>query len=334
MRFCLMLLLAAVPITAAEKLVPLTTGLHEPFGMDFLNGQLILTEFGGHRVIQIDSSGKVTVLAGGKKGSKDGRGTDAEFNAPHNLVVAPDGAIYIADTANHRVCKLDSKTGEVTTIAGSDKGNGGDGGLATKAKFDQAYHVSLDTDAKNLYVCDLGNRKIRKIDLKTGIIVSVAGNGMKGIPKDGAIATDAPLVDPRVVTVDKTGRIWILERGGHALRVVEDGKIRTAAGTGEKGFSGDGGPALNAKMDGPKYLWIDLAGDVLIADTENHCIRKFAVKEGTITRIAGTGKKGKEGAGSSALEVQLARPHGIAIGADGTMYIADSDNGRVLKSVK
>jgi len=334
MRFCVVLLLAAIPLTAAEKLVPLTTGLKEPFGMDFLNGQLILTEYGGHRIIQLDSAGKITVLAGGKKGTKDGKGAEAEFNAPHNLVVAPDGMIYIADTSNHRVRKLDSKTGEVTTIAGSDKGTGGDGGPATKAKFDQAYHVSLDADAKNLFVCDLGNRRIRKIDLETGIIASVAGNGMRGVPKDGAVASEAPLVDPRVVTVDKAGRIWILERGGHALRVVEDGKIRTVVGTGEKGFAGDGGPGQKAKMDGPKFLWIDPAGDVLIADTENHCIRKFAVKEGTITRIAGTGKKGKDGAGSSALEVQLSRPHGIAIGPDGTMYIADSDNGRVLKSVK
>ncbi|MSR53999.1 MAG: hypothetical protein EXS09_12020 [Gemmataceae bacterium] len=334
MRMFVVLLLAAMPISAADKLVPLTTGLKEPFGMDFLNGQLILTEYGGHRVIQLDSSGKVTVLAGGKKGVKDGKGAEAEFNSPHNLVVAPDGMIYIADTSNHQVRKLNSKTGEVTTIAGSDKGTGGDGGPATEAKFDQAYHVSLDAEAKNLYVCDLGNRRIRKIDLKTGMIVSVAGNGMKGVPKDGAVAAEAPLVDPRVVTVDKAGRIWILERSGHALRVVEEGKIRTVAGTGEKGFSGDGGPALKAKMDGPKFLWIDPAGDVLIADTENHCIRKFEVKSGSITRIAGTGKKGKDGAGNSALEVSLSRPHGIAIGPDGTMYIADSDNGRVLRTMK
>jgi len=333
MRSFAILLLAVVPIFAAEKLVPLNTELREPFGMDFLNGQLVLTEFGGHRIIQLDAEGKLTVLAGGKKGTKDGKGADAEFNAPHNLVVAPDGMIYIADTSNHRVRRLDSKTGEVTTIAGSDKGYAGDGGPATKAKFDQTYHVSLDAEAKNLFVCDLGNRRIRKIDLKTGTIVSVAGNGMKGVPKDGAVAAEAPLVDPRVVTVDKTGRIWILERAGHALRVVENGKIRTVAGTGEKGFSGDDGPGLKAKMDGPKFLWIDPAGDVLIADTENHCIRKFAVKDEIMTRIAGTGKKGK-GAAGGALEVQLARPHGVAIGPDGTMYIADSDNGRVLKIVK
>ena len=135
---------------------------------------------------------------------------------------------------------------------------------------------------------------IRKIDLEAGTIATVAGNGKRGVPTDGTTATEAPLVDPRAVAVDKAGRLWILERAGHALRVVEDGKIRTVAGTGEKGFAGDGGPALKAKLDGPKFLWIDPAGDVLIADTENHCIRKFARQDGTITRVAGTGKKGMD----------------------------------------
>jgi len=275
------------------------------------------------------------VLAGsGKKGLKDGAGSTAEFNAPHNLVVAPDGMIYIADTSNHGVRKLDPKTGTVQTIAGGTKGFAGDGGPAEKAQFDQAYHVALDADGKNLYVCDLGNRRIRKIDLKSGTIVTVAGSGKRGVPEDGVKATEAPLVDPRAVAVDKAGRLWILERAGHALRVVEDGKVRTVVGTGEKGLAGDGGPAKSAKMDGPKFLWIDPTGDVLIADTENHCIRKYTAKDGKITRIAGTGKKGKDGAGGEPTSVQLSRPHGVAIGPDGAMYISDSDNGRLLKLTK
>jgi DNA-binding beta-propeller fold protein YncE len=335
MRPLALLLLAAVPAAAAEKLVPFATGLHQPFGMDFLDGKLVLTEFDGHRIVRLDADGKPTVLAGsGKQGFKDGVGEAAEFNAPHNLAVAPDGAIYIADTSNHRVRKLDPKTRTVTTVAGGEKGYAGDGGPAAAARFNQAYHVALDADGKSLFVCDLGNRRVRKIDLATGTIVTVAGNGKRGVPLDGARATDAPLVDPRAVTVDRTGRLWILERAGHALRVVEDGKIRSVAGTGQKGLPRDGGPALQAQMDGPKFLWIDPAGDVLIADTENHCIRKYAVKDGTIHRVAGSGKKGKDGAGGPAADVQLSRPHGVAIGPDGALYIADSDNGRILKSGK
>jgi sugar lactone lactonase YvrE len=175
---------------------------------------------------------------------------------------------------------------------------------------------------------------VRKIDLATGTISTAAGNGKRGLPRDGAVATEAPLVDPRAVAVDKAGRLWILERGGHALRVVEDGKVRTVAGTGEKGYAGDGGPARQAKLDGPKFLWIDPAGDVLIADTENHCIRKYSVRDGMIARVAGTAKKGKEGAGGPATDVSLSRPHGVAVGPGGAMYVSDSDNGRVLKAAK
>ena len=335
MRLLATLLIVAAPAAAADKLVPLADNLKAPFGMDFLDGQLVVTEFGGHRVVRIDSAGKVTPLAGsGKKGFADGVGDKAEFNAPHNLAVGPDGTIYVADTSNHRVRKLDPKTGAVTTIAGGERGYAGDGGPAKDARFSEAYHVALDGGGKNLFVCDLGNRRIRKIELATGTITTVAGNGKRGAPADGSVATEAPLVDPRVVTVDKGGRVWILERSGNALRVVENGTIRTVAGTGEKGFAGDGGPAIKAKLDGPKYLWIDPAGDVLIADTNNHCIRKYAVKDGTITRVAGTGKKGTGEPGGSALEVALNEPHGVAIGPDRTLYIADSMNGRILKSGK
>jgi sugar lactone lactonase YvrE len=327
------LLLTAAPLTAADKLVTFANDLKVPFGMDFLDGQLVATEFGGHRVVRIDSAGKVTALAGsGKKGFADGVGEKAEFNAPHNLAVGPDGTIYVADTLNHRVRKLDPKTGSVTTIAGGEKGFAGDGGPAKDARFNEAYHVALEAGGKGLLVCDLGNRRIRRIDLAAGTILTVAGNGQKGVPADGAGATEAPLVDPRAVAADKTGRIWILERSGNALRVVEDGKVRTVVGTGEKGFAGDGGLASKAKLDGPKFLWIDPAGDVLFADTNNHCIRKYTRNDGTITRLAGTGKKGKGEPGGAATDVALNEPHGVAVGPDGSLYVADSMNGRILKA--
>jgi sugar lactone lactonase YvrE len=328
-------LLTAIPAAAADRVIVFADGLKAPFGMDFRDGQLVLTEFGGHRVVALNRDGKPTVLAGsGKKGFADGPADTAEFNAPHNLAVAPDGSIYVADTLNHRVRKLDAKTGMVTTIAGGENGLAGDGGPAKNARFNEAYHVALDAGGKNLFVCDLGNRRIRKIDLAVGTISTVAGNGKKGVPADGSVATDAPLVDPRAVAVDKAGRLWILERSGNALRVVEDGKIRTVAGTGEKGFAGDGGPALQAKLDGPKFLWVDSAGDVLVADTNNHCIRKYSVKDGTISRVAGTGSKGNGESGGSALDIALNEPHGVAVGPDGTLYVADSLNGRILKAGK
>lgn len=331
----LLLLLVSVPAAAADRLVLVADGLRTPFGMDFRDGRLVVAEFGGHRVITLGPDGTTTVLAGtGKKGFADGPATMAEFNSPHNLAVGPDETIYVADTLNHRVRKIDPNTGAVTTIAGGEKGFAGDDGPAKDARFNETYHVALESGGNGLLVCDLGNRRIRRIDLAAGTIATVAGNGKKGVPADGSVATEAPLVDPRAVAADKAGRLWILERSGNALRVVEGGKIRTVAGTGEKGFAGDGGPALKARLDGPKFVWVDPAGDVLIADTNNHCVRKYRVKDGTIARVAGTGKKGTGEPGGSTLDTALNEPHGVAVGPDRTLYVADSLNGRVLKLVK
>jgi sugar lactone lactonase YvrE len=185
-----------------------------------------------------------------------------------------------------------------------------------------------------LLVCDLGNRRIRRIDLVAGTIATVAGNGKKGVPADGSIATEAPLVDPRAVAIDMTGRLFILERSGNALRVVEDGKIRTVVGTGRKGVAGDGGRALDAELDSPKFVWIEPTGGVLIADSNNHCIRRYNPADGTISRVAGTGKKGKGEPGGPGPDIALNEPHGVAVGPDGTLYVADSLNGRILRSVK
>src|SRR5262249_49025398 len=176
------------------------------------------------------------------------------------------------------------------------------------------------------------NRRIRVVDLKTGIVHTVAGNGQRGVPQDGSDARSAPLVDPRAVAADRKGNVYILERSGHALRVVDaDGKIRTVVGTGKAGATGDGGDARKATLNGPKHLGIDAEDNVLIADTENHVIRKYLPREGTIVRVAGTGKKGMAGLGGDPLKAELNQPHGVTVHASGMLYIADSSNNRVLR---
>jgi sugar lactone lactonase YvrE len=311
--------------------------LNMPFGVDFDRaGNLFFVEIDGDRVCKIDKSGIFTRIAGtGKRGQSDGGGRPlaAQFNALHNLVIAPSDDIYLADTLNHRACKIDMKTGLVTVVAGTgEKGFSGDGGPATKARFSGIYCACLDAAGSNLFAADLDNRRIRKIDLGSGIVTTIAGNGERGVPADGADAAKSPLVDPRAVTVDKAGNVYVLERSGHALRVVNSqGKIRTVAGTGTKGSSGDGGDALQATLNGPKFVSIDLDGGVLIADTENHVIRKYSPTDGKITRIAGSGKKGTAGIGGPALEVELNQPHGIYAHASGDLYISDSTNKRILK---
>jgi DNA-binding beta-propeller fold protein YncE len=321
-------------------LKPAAARLGSPFGVDFDRaGNLYLVEMTGHYVRKLDQSGMLTVIAGtGEKGGggDDGPALKAQFNGIHNLAVTPNADIYLADTWNNRVRKIDGANGNVTTIAGTGaKGFTGDGGPATEAQFGGIYCASLDPKREQLYLADLDNLRIRAVDLKTGRVRTVAGNGRKGVPMDGAKAIEAPLVDPRAVIADATGRVYVLERGGHALRVVEtDGTIRTVVGTGQKGNTGDDDDARQATMNGPKHLCFDLEGNILIADTENHVVRKYLPREGRIVRIAGSGRKGRGDLGGPPLEVELNQPHGVHVHTDGTLYISDSSNHRVLKVVK
>jgi len=310
---------------------------NSPFGVDFDKaGNLYFVEIDGDRLCRMDKSGILTRIAGtARRGMSDGGGTplQAQFNAPHNLAIAPNDDIYLADTLNHRVCKIDSKTGRFSTVAGTgEKGFSGDGGSADKAKFSGIYCATLDPAGDRLFMADLDNRRIRMVDLRTGIVNTVAGSGEKGVPTDGADAKSSPLVDPRAVVADRAGNVYVLERSGNALRVVDpQGRIRTVVGTGEKGFSGDGGEARQAKLNGPKFLCIDHDDGVLICDTENHVIRKYTPADGKITRVAGSGKRGPAGVGGPALEVELNQPHGVYVHSSGDLYVADSTNKRILK---
>lgn len=311
--------------------------LDGPFGMDFdRNGNMYIVEMPGQRVLRVDRNGIFTKLGGtGEKGN-DGDGAPAakaRFNGMHSLAVAANGDIYVADTWNSRIRKIDATTGTVAPFAGTgEKGFSGDGGPAEKARFGNVYCVAFDFKGNALYIADLDNRRIRKIDMRTRVVTTVAGNGQRGVPEDGADAHSAPLVDPRAVAVDARGNVYILERSGHALRVVEpNGKVRTVAGTGKAGDSGDGGDARQATLNGPKHLCIDLEGNVLIADTENHRIRKYLPKEGRIAGVAGTGKKGASGLGGLPEQAQLSQPHGVYVHPTGAIYIADSSNNRILK---
>lgn len=338
-------LLLAVHSVHAEKIVLVAGGtkdavglaatearLKEPFGVDFDRaGNLFIIEMAsGNRLLKVDAAGQLTHVAGtGKSGAAGdgGPALAAEFNGPHNLAVLSDGNVLIGDTWNGRVRKVDLKSGTVTTLPGY-------GVAAEKAKGSGPYCITLDFTGTKLYLADL--TRIHELDLATGKARVVAGNGKHGRPEDGALAIEAPLSDPRAVAVDRKGNIYILERGGNALRVVAtDGKIKTVVNaSGAKGGTGDGGPALAATMNGPKHLCIDLDDNVIIADAESHLVRKYTPKDGKITRVAGTGKPGKGTLGGSPLDCELARPHGVTIHRDGTLYITDSYNNRILRIEK
>ena len=290
-------------------------GLSEPFAIDFDgDGNAYVAEMGGNRVTVLDRRGGRRVLASDVKG-------------PHHLLLGPDGALYVADTWNNRVRRFDLRTGASTVVAGTgEKGFSGDGGRAVDARFGAVFSIAFR--GRVLYACDLDNRRIRAVDLRTGVVTTVAGNGEKGVPRDGEDARTQPLVDPRAIAVDRDGRLYICERGGHALRVVDpSGRIRTVAGTGTAGASGDGGPALAAQLNGPKHIFVEKSGDVLIADTENHVIRRIDLKTGTIATILGTGQRG-EGRDGDPLLCALARPHGVFL-SGAALYVSDSENHRI-----
>jgi DNA-binding beta-propeller fold protein YncE len=332
-------LLAAAPAPSGRVVLVTDRGLNEPFGVAFdAKGNVYIVEMGGNRVSVLRRDGTLRVLAGtGEKGlaGDDGPGAKAQLNGPHHLTMGPDGHLYVADTFNNCVRRIDLKTGTISRVAGTgEKGFGGDGGPALQAKFGGIF--SIDFRGGVLYICDLDNRRIRAVSLATGVVTTVAGNGEKGVPKDGEDALAQPLFDPRAIALDSRGDLYICERAGHALRVVDpSGKIRTVAGTGEAGYAGDGGPAREARLNGPKHISVDKADDVLIADTENHVIRRYSPKDGTIRRVAGTGEKGAAGIGGPPEAVQLDRPHGaLPHPRTGVLYIADSENHRVLKIEK
>ena len=314
--------------------------LIQPFGVDFLGDGILIVEMAkGERLRAVRPNGKLVTLAGseGMKGyaGDGGSGLKATFNGMHSLAVGPDDKVYLADTWNNRVRTFDLVEDKVAAFAGTgEKGFAGDGGPARDAKFGGCFCVAFDPDKKNLFITDLDNRRIRKVEMKTGIVTTVAGNGEKGVPKDGEDAIKQPLVDPRAAAVDKYGNLYILERGGHALRVVDaKGRIKTVVGTGKTGMGS--GKALEAAMNGPKHLCIDRDGNVLIADTENHRIVRYSPKDATLTPVAGTGKKGTAGVGGDPLKAEFNQPHGVNVHPKtGDIFISDASNGRVLKIVK
>ncbi len=310
------------PTPAPTDTAPKADGLNIPFGVDFdPNGNLITAEYIGGRVFRLLPSGKLEHLGGtGEKGysGDGGPATDATFDAIHNLAMTPDGDIFLSDHVNHVVRRIEAKSGQISTFAGTGKaGFSGDGGPAAQAQFNVVMCVELSPDGSQMIIADLSNHRIRSIEMKSGIVTTLAGNGKKGVPADGAPALESPLVDPRAAALDAKGNLYIVERNGHALRVVRpDGKIETVAGTGERGDKD--GPALEAQLAAPKHLAIDGAGNVFIADDMNHTIRKYDPAKNTLTTVLGKG------------EFKLKRPHGVTVRGK-ELYVTDSYHHRILK---
>jgi streptogramin lyase len=317
--------------------------LSQPFHCDFdSSGNLYIVEQFNHCVRKLEmKTGVIATVAGcGKKGytGDGGPATQATMDDPHSVVVDKNGDFYIADRMNAAIRKVDGKTGTMTTVAGTGKkGSSGDGGPGSKAQLVEPDDCFLDGKGA-LLIADVGDWRIRRLDLKTGTITTFAGTGRaprgridKASLNEGGPATKALVVGARAVCVDGKGNTYICLREGHGVRRVDaQGIITTVAGTGSAGYSGDGGPALAAKLNGPKAIRCDKEGNIFVCDTENHAVRKIDVKTNIITTVAG-GREGSGGDGGDALQAGLNRPHGCFVAADGTLYITDSGNNRVRR---
>ena len=305
---------------------PKFSPLSSPFGVDFdSQGNMFIVELSGGRVFKRTTSGELSHVGG--DGSKSYRGdggplAKATFNGMHNCAITSGNDLYIADSWNHCIRKVDGKTGVISTFAGTgEAGFSGDGGPAKEAQFDFIMCITLNQAGDQLYVADLKNRRIRAIDLATGIVRTIAGNGKKGIPRDGGNPTENPLVDPRAVAADSKGRVYVLERGGQALRVVDtDGEIRTVAGTGKRGH--DDGPAMQATFGSPKHICVDDHDNVFIADDQNKAIRKYDPQSKTVSTVLGE-KHGDT-------RIQLSHPHGVTW-QQGSLYVCDTGHNRIMK---
>jgi len=257
---------------------------------------------------------------------------DVRFHGLHDVAVGPEGLVYVADTFSHRVRSFDPAARTVQVVAGSGvAGFGGDGGPASAASFNQAYCGSITPDGKTLLVADLKNARLRGIDLATGSVTTVAGDGRVGKPFDGMRSNETPLAGPRAACQTTDGTIYLALREGNSLVEIKDGTVHTVVNaSGKAGYAGDGGQGRDALLAGPKYVAVDRQGRVLIADTENHCIRRYDPRTKRIELVAGMPPESGVAIGPDLLSTQLTRPHGCCLDPSGRLVIADSDNDRIL----
>lgn len=313
--------------------------LNNPFDLAFdPAGNLVFSDTFNHCIRRVDSrTGIITTIAGtGERGfsGDGGPATAATMNEPYGVVIDRSGSIYTADRLNRRVRRIDA-AGVITTLAGDGSGKySGDGGPAAAAGLAEPNGLALDTDHKRLFIADVADHRVRVVDLAAGAIATFAGTGEGRHDGDGGPAAQASIFGARAVALAPDGSLYVMERQGSSIRRISNGIIETVAGTGARGYAGDGHDALHAVFNAPKEMAIDPAGNIFVVDTENHVIRMIDAQTWIVTTIAGNGAAGPGGDGGPATLAGLARPHGVVIGPDGAAYIGDSENHRVRKLVR
>jgi trimeric autotransporter adhesin len=257
------------------------------------------------------------------------RANSPEIADPFGVAVDATGNLFVADSSNHRILKL-NVNGAISVVAGNgEAGFSGDGARAVKARLSNPYGIALDSRG-NLYIADRDNNRIRKVTA-AGIISTVAGNGIAGFGGDNAAATRASLSFPYAVVVSANDELFISDYFNYRVRRVDsDGKISTYAGTGVFGFSGDNGAATQAQLSSPAGLAISADGTLYVSDALNNRVRRISPQR-IISTVAGHGTAGFGGDGAMATRAKLDDPRGVGLDENGNLYVADTGNGRVRR---
>ena len=286
----------------------------------------------GYRLRKVNTAGILSTVAGDAYTNSigdNGPAVNAQLNAPMGLAMDPAGNVLVADSGTHRVRRI-SPGGLIAAVAGNgNRGFGADGRPAASAALNSPRGVALDL-AGNLLIADTGNNRIRQV-LATGVIRTLAGSGSTGLGADGMAALTMPLHGPQAALVGPGGNLFIADSWSHRVLLVNPaGAVATSAGNGSGGYAGDGGRAPLAQLREPTALALDAAGNLFIADSLNHRIRKVT-PAGLITTVAGTGRDGYAGDGGKATEALLNGPRGLTLDGDGNFYIADTSNHVIRK---
>jgi DNA-binding beta-propeller fold protein YncE len=310
-----------------------TAALNQPYGV-FVDrhGAVYWADFGSDRVLMLDRKTQlVSVVAGnGEKGhSGDGGSAKlARLGAPHEVRFDRKGNMLVAERDAHVIRRIEGRTGLISTLVGTGTpGFSGDGGPSDKAQLNQPHSIALDK-YDNLYICDIQNNRVRYRDAATGLLTTFAGNGEVNDTPDESSLTTA-LHGPRSIDMGPDGTLYLILREGNKVFSIDPARkmLKRIAGTGEKGYSGDGGPARDAKLNGPKGIAYAPDGSLYISDTENHVIRRVSLEDGSIYTVAGTSMRG-DGPDGDPITCALARPHGVYV-RDNILYIGDAENHRI-----
>lgn len=306
-----------------------------PYGLTLgPDGALYVCEIDTDRVRRIDlADGSISTVVGTGEIGYSGDGgpaREAKLNDPYEVRFDAHGNMYFVEMLNAVVRRVDAATGTISTVAGTgERGFSGDGGPAVEATFNRPHSIALDGKG-SLYVADIGNHRIRQVDLSTGIVSTFAGTGERAPTPDGAPVGGTPLNGPRALSFAPNGDMYVALREGNAVYrlAMKTMTLHHVGGTGEKGYTGDGGPATAATLAGPKGIEVGPDSAVYLADTENHAIRRIDLETGIISTVAGDGSR-RDGPDGDPLKCGLDRPHGVYVDRAGNVFIGDSENHRV-----